>query len=275
MNRGAKGFGEVVKSERENFPADLQALLKYHALIGISHYPRSESVEAFLRVLPQPTRKTKRAQEKSADRGVHGVPWKRRDARIESQVKLEDIAAEVVTCHACELHKQRLYPVAGRGPEKIRLLIVGDWLAADTEGTLPPGHLFGVSQDQMLSKMLTAINLSADDVFITNVIKCAIPDSCQPQAAHVQSCSSFLRRQIVALLPEVICAMGTVAARAVLQKIQPLSRLRGQFHEYEVEKDKTIPVVATYHPSYLLQNPEMKQATWTDLQMLAKRLGLL
>jgi DNA polymerase len=122
--------------------------------------------------------------------------------------------------------------------------------------------------------MLLAINLSADDVFITNVIKCAVPGTCQPQATHVQSCVSFLRRQIVALHPEIICTMGTVAARAVLERSQPLSRLRGQFHEYEVEKGETIPVIATYHPSYLLQNPEMKQATWADLQLLAKRMGL-
>ncbi len=263
-----------MKSESENFPIGLQSLLQYHALIGIRHYPRNASVESFLRVVPRLTGKTARAREKSLGRAVPGVPGKRRDAPLESPARLADIEAEVVSCHACDLHKQRLYPVPGRGSDKIRLLLVGDWLAANTQDVLPPGHLFGVAQDQMLSKMLTAINLSADDVFITNVIKCAVPDTCQPQAVHVQSCSSFLRRQIVALLPEVICAMGTVAARAVLRKSQPLSRLRGQFHEYEVEQGKTIPVIATYHPSYLLQNPEMKQATWTDLQMLAKRLGL-
>jgi DNA polymerase len=68
--------------------------------------------------------------------------------------------------------------------------------------------------------------------------------------------------------------MGTVAARAVLERSQPLSRLRGRFHAYEVAEDRTIPVIATYHPTYLLQNPEMKQATWADLQLLAKKMGL-
>ncbi len=206
--------------------------------------------------------------------GRRPAPRKNVPVLTKSPVNFADIAAEVATCHACDLYKQRIYPVAGRGPEKIRLLIVGDWLSADGREGLPPGHLFGVLQDQMLSRMLAAIKLSATDVFITNVIKCAVPDSCQPQATHVQSCVSFLRRQIAALLPELICTMGTVAARAVLEKSQPLSRLRGQFHEYEVEKNKTIPVIATYHPTYLLQNPEMKQATWADLQLLAKRMGL-
>jgi DNA polymerase len=262
-----------VSSEKNDFPAGLQSLLRYHASIGISHYPRNEDVEAFLRVLPQEAGKTVRVQEKIAGR-VPVSPEKKISAPTKSPVKLIDIAAEVAVCHACELHKLRLYPVAGRGPDKVRLLIIGDWLAADGKGELPPGHLFGVLQDQMLSRMLLAISLSADDVFITNVIKCAVPGTCQPQATHVQSCVSFLRRQLVALQPEIICTMGTVAARAVLERSQPLSRLRGQFHEYEVEKGKTIPVIATYHPSYLLQNPEMKQATWADLQLLAKRLGL-
>jgi DNA polymerase len=126
----------------------------------------------------------------------------------------------------------------------------------------------------MLARMLAAINLPVAEVFITNVIKCAVPATCQPQAGHVQSCVSYLRRQIAALAPELICTMGMVAARVIVEKSQPLSRLRGRFHDYEVTPGVRIPVLTTYHPSYLLQNPEMKAATWTDLQLLAKQLGL-
>lgn len=262
-----------MSTEKIDLLTGLQSLLRYHRSIGISHYPRNEGVESFLSVLPQDIGKVEIAQEKTIAH-VYVPPQKNIPELTRSPVKMLDIAEEITTCHACELHKQRLYPVAGRGPDKIRLLIVGDWLSAGEGGDLPPGHLFGILQDQMLSRMLLAINLSATDVFITNVIKCAVPGTCQPQATHVQSCVSFLRRQIVALLPEVICTMGMVAARAVLELSQPLSRLRGQFHEYKVDTDKTIPVIATYHPTYLLQNPEMKQATWSDLQMLAKRMGL-
>ena len=75
-------------------------------------------------------------------------------------------------------------------------------------------------------------------------------------------------------MPEVICTMGMIAARALLERRQPLSRLRGRFHDYDVAGKVKIPVLTTYHPTYLLQNPEMKQATWADLQLLAKRLGL-
>ena len=261
-------------SGRTDLLTRLQSLLRYHDSIGINHYPRNKGIESFLSIVPQvPGKAAVKVQEKTVTR-VQVAPPKMSSVITKSSVKIVDIAAEVAACHACDLHKERLYPVAGHGPEKVRLLIVGDWLSADTNGELPPGHIFGVHQDQMLSRMLMAISLSASDVFITNVIKCAVPSSCQPQATHVQSCVSFLRRQIAVLQPELICTMGMVAARAVLEKSQPLSQLRGQFHSYKVRENTTIPTIATYHPTYLLQNPEMKQATWIDLQLLAKKLGL-
>ncbi|MGB3209681.1 MAG: uracil-DNA glycosylase [Desulforhopalus sp.] len=261
-----------MSNAKKDLLTSLRSLLNYHASTGLGHYPRIDAIKSFLRFLPEVDGNLKIEQKKPLAHG-HPVSQKKAPPIKNPPVKIQDIATEVASCHACELHKQRIYPVAGSGLESIRLLIVGDWLCADEKGELPPGHLFGVMQDQMLSRMLLAINVSADDVFISNVIKCAVPAACQPQATHVQSCVSFLRRQIIALRPELICTMGMVAARAVLEKSQPLSRLRGQFHAYEVEKGKTVPVIATYHPTYLLQNPEMKQATWADLQLLAKRLG--
>lgn len=251
--------------------SELQSLLRYHKIIGLSNYPRNAGIESFLATMPQDALPDMPKKNVAA---AVAAP-KKRVPIAEHQVKISDIEAEVNNCHACELYQQRLYPVPGRGPEKVRLLLVGDWLAADATGDLPANRLFGVQQDEMLSKMLVAIKLSAGDVFITNVIKCAVPANCQPQAIHVESCGSFLRRQIAALAPEIICTMGIVAARAVLGMAQPLSRLRGRFHAYEVEKNNTIPVLVTYHPTYLLQNPEMKQATWSDLQFLAKKMGLL
>lgn len=250
----------------------IQALLGYHHSIGISEYPRSAELSSFLEMVPPPGREA--AGEPQPLPPVAPVPKKKESPAVPPPVKLSDIAAEVSTCSACSLHKERLYPVPGSGPGSVRLLLVGDWLSADEKGQLPPGHLFGVSQDEMLSRMLLAIKLSATEVFVTNVIKCAVPVGCQPQASHVASCVSYLRRQIVALQPEVICTMGPVAARTVLESAQSLSRLRGRFHNYQVEETRAIPVIATYHPGYLLDNPEMKQATWADLQQLAKKLGL-
>ena len=262
--------------DRKTFLAGLKSLLRYHEVIGIDHYPLNQDVQSFLQSVPSPAREEQAAVAPPPQpvRGPSGNTGKNVPAAHPSLVNLADIVEEVSSCHACDLHKQRLYPVAGRGPEKVRLMIVGDWLSSDEQGRLPPGHLFGIEQDQMLARMLAAINLPVAEVFISNVIKCAVPAACQPQAAHVQSCVSFLRRQIEVVTPEVICAMGMVAARVILEKSQPLSRLRGRFHDYETASGRRISVLATYHPSYLLQNQEMKGATWTDLQLLARHLGL-
>lgn len=254
----------------------LKSLLNYHKTLGIDAYPLNGDIGSFLQFMPA-ARNPAAAGEGDRE-NMHSPASVRKAPKPPVSgplgVTLADIGEEVVSCRACELHKQRIYPVVGRGPGKVRLLIVGDWLSGDDQGRLPPGHLFGVEQDGMLARMLGAISLPVEEVFISNVIKCAVPSTVQPQAVHVQSCVSYLRRQIAVLAPEAILAMGMVAARVLLEKSQPLSRLRGRFHEYEAAPGVRIPVLATYHPSYLLQNPEMKSATWADLQFLAKQLGL-
>ena len=258
--------------DKRQFLKGLDSLLSYHQATGIDRYSKGADIEAFLKYHPVPSAPLRPAgRVEVLGRGAV-VPGRSSKPPEKSSLRLADIAGEVATCHACDLHKQRLYPVAGVGPEKVRLLIVGDWLASDGHGQLPKGQVFGVEQDLMLVRMLSAIQLPLESVFITNVIKCAVPSTCQPQANHVQSCVSFLHRQIAVLLPEIICTMGMVAARATLEKSLPLSGLRGKLHEYKVGRNVRIPVITTYHPTYLLQNAEMKAATWIDLQMLAREL---
>jgi uracil-DNA glycosylase len=259
--------------DKNDFLFELKSLLRYHQASGIERYPKGVDSDAFFRFQPLSSvlqRSAVQTEKPSGALTVGGRSVLSVDVE-KSPLNLSDIAEEVAVCRACDLHKQRLYPASGRGSDKVRLLIVGDWLASDDQGHLSPGQIFGVEQEQMLIKMLIAIRMPISSVFITNVIKCAVPATCQPQANHVQSCISFLRRQISVLMPEMICTMGMVAARAILEKSLPLARLRGKLHGYEVGNVK-IPVVTTYHPTYLLQNPEMKTATWADLQLLAREL---
>ena len=126
----------------------------------------------------------------------------------------------------------------------------------------------------MLQRMMTAIKLPWENVFVTNVIKCGVRSEEQPQAEHIDACSSYLLRQIRAVSPELICSMGVVATKSLLRLPQSLSQLRGRFHPFRVGDDCEIPLLPTYHPGYLLQNPEMKKATWHDLQLLEKRLAI-
>lgn len=258
-----------------DFLAELKSLLQYHEGIGLRQYPRNDAVKRFLSQNPLAAPGKKRAESAESPRTTVQANREAKGLSVEvPRAKLGEIEDEIVACTACELHKHRIYPVAGRGGGNVRLMIVGDWLGTDKAGSLPEGHLFGVDQDMMLERMLSAINLPVSDVFITNVIKCAVPANRQPQAVHVQSCISYLRRQIASLQPEIICTMGIVVSRALLAKSQPLSKLRGQFHYYQLDEKTKIPVLATYHPTYLLQNPEMKKATWEDLKLLGRRLGL-
>lgn len=248
--------------DKIDFLKKLKSLLYYHKDIGLCDYPLSQEVESFCS-----RQKTVRFPPEFRQSSEGSKMVKKESGKI---VTLSEISLEVAGCKACDLNKQRIYPVAGRGKEGVRLLIVGDWLSVGVND-LPGDQILGVEQDKMLSKMLAAIKILAEEVFITNVIKCALPESCHPAAVHVHSCMSFLRRQIAILAPEVICTMGMVAAKAVLDRPQSLSQLRGKLHTYETETGLRIPVVTTYHPTYLLQNPEMKNATWTDLQFLAKQ----
>ena len=125
----------------------------------------------------------------------------------------------------------------------------------------------------MLARMLTAIGLTGDEVFVTNVIKCGLAKDCQPAAEHIRICLSFLQRQIVLIQPQIVLAMGMVATKALLDRPESLSQLRGKILDFTASDGRAIPLLATFHPSYLLQNPEMKKATWTDLQILAKWLN--
>jgi DNA polymerase len=266
-----------MKLERPTILTELRAILRYHAVLGIDSYPKSRAIADFLHFAPPAV-----AQGAGAGRpGSQLPPGKALADRGVAQgqrpgitVKLTDIAGEVADCRACALHRQRLSPVPGKGIKGVRLVIVGDWLAGEAgQKELSPGQLFGVEQDAMLARMLAAINLSPTEVYITNAIKCAVPAECQPQAEHLGACLSFLRRELALLAPEIICTMGMVATRALLEQSAPLSSLRGRFHPLPGTGQPPSVVLATYHPTFLLENPEMKRAAWADLQLLAKRLG--
>jgi len=252
--------------------AELSTILKYHRQLGIASYPEAGKLQAFL---------NRRPSEAAGETGAKlppEIPSRKPKNTTDAEnvvLRLADIEEEIRACRACPLHLERLFPIVGDGGDTIRLLVVGDWLAAGSGAEKPVNRKFGDEEDQMLARMLTAIKLPRQAVYVTNVIKCALPENRQPTADHVQQCLSHLQRQIKALKPECICAMGMVAVRVMLNKSQPLSALRGNFHRYFVTENWTVPLLATYHPKFLLQNPEMKKAAWSDLQMLAKKMGLL
>jgi DNA polymerase len=266
----------MVKMDQRRFLFGIQSLLRYQQQLGIRSYVNNDQLQCFLRYHPQVSPASEKMRsEKSAIPAIEQATPAPASPSSSPVLTLAELEQEINVCRACDLSGLRLYPVPGRGIGKARLMIVGDWLVqASTTKNGNQRQLFGEEQDLMLSRMLKAISLSIENVFITNVIKCGLSLQDQPQATHVQICSSYLFRQIEIVQPELICAMGVIAARCLLGKSQPLSKMRGRLHSFIPSKGNKIPVLPTYHPTYLLQNPEMKKAAWADLQLAARTLNL-
>ncbi len=257
---------------------DLRGLLVYHRNSGIGHYPKNEAVARFLRTVDRLGEGGRSSQTvprpvlpAAAGNGAERIPGDSQSAAV----SLADIAKEVGQCRACNLAEVRLATRAGLGAGGVRLLIIGDWLIGDPRQPLPEETQFGIEEDLMLFRMLAAINVQPEQTFITNAIKCVVPGSTQPLAENARICLSFLHRQISLLKPECICTMGMMVARTLLELPQPLSQLRGRLHSLQTVDGRQIPLMATYHPSFLLQNPEMKKAVWLDLQSLGRQLKTL
>ena len=179
---------------------------------------------------------------------------------------LEQIAQVVSTCTRCPLHTTRTHTVPGEGNPKPRLLFVGEAPGADEDRL---GRPFVGAAGQLLDKMIVAMGLARDQVFIANVLKCRPPGNRSPQPPEVAACAPYLRAQIELLAPETICTLGNPATQSLLGVTETISRLRGRFSSY-----RDIPVMPTFHPSYLLRTPADRRLAWQDLQQIMQRLGL-
>ncbi|MDF2772793.1 MAG: phage polymerase-related protein [Geminicoccaceae bacterium] len=176
---------------------------------------------------------------------------------------LDEIAATVAKCTRCPLYKTALNPVPGDGTQKAELVCVGEAPGQTEDET---GHPFVGAAGQLLTKILAAINLRREDVFICNVLKHRPPMNRNPMPQEVEACSPYLVRQLEIIRPKVIVAFGTFAAQTLLDTKLSIGKLRGTVHRYY-----GIPLVVTYHPAALLRNPAWKRPTWEDVQ-LARRV---
>ena len=176
---------------------------------------------------------------------------------------IDELARLISRCRACELFRTALNPVPGEGNPNADLVCVGEAPGA-TEDQL--GRPFVGQAGQLLTKILAAVNLSRDDVFILNVLKHRPPGNRNPDPDEVKACKPFLQRQLELIEPKVILALGTFAVQTLLETKASIGKLRGQVHQYQ-----GIPVVVTYHPAALLRNPAWKRPTWEDVQ-LARRI---
>ena len=168
-------------------------------------------------------------------------------------------------CSNCGLSKTRTNYVFGEGNPNAELMFVGE--APGGEEDLQGKPFIGAA-GQLLTKMIAAMGLRREDVYIGNILKCRPPGNRNPEKHEIEQCIPILKKQIDIIKPEFICALGRIAAHSLLGVSQPLGKLRGRFHDIG-----GIKLIVTYHPSALLRNPQWKRPAWEDLQMLMREMG--
>lgn len=180
--------------------------------------------------------------------------------------RLADIEPEALECTRCRLCETRTNVVFGVGSPRARLMFIGEGPGRDEDLR---GEPFVGAAGHLLDRIIRAMGLQRQEVYIANTVKCRPPRNRNPMPEELAACRSYLMRQVAAIRPEVIVLLGRVAAQAVLQTDAPLGRLRARFHDW-----CGIPVMCTYHPAYLLRKPQDKGKTWEDIQAVMRRLSL-
>src|SRR5207248_11225740 len=176
------------------------------------------------------------------------------------------VRADIGDCTRCKLHAQgRTQIVFGVGNPEADLMFVGEAPGADED---IQGFPFVGRAGRLLTKIIEAIDLKREDVYIANVIKCRPPQNRNPEADEVDTCEPFLFRQIDIIKPKVIVALGKFGAQTLLRTEDPISKLRGRVFDYRGAK-----LIPTFHPAYLLRNPSAKREVWEDMKLVRKLLS--
>jgi uracil-DNA glycosylase family 4 len=197
---------------------------------------------------------------------------------LDSLTVLQEISDDIGDCTRCRLHKGRTNIVFGTGNPHAELMFVGEGPGADEDAQ---GLPFVGRAGQLLNNMIGAMGLRREDVYIANVVKCRPPGNRTPERDECDTCGPFLMRQVAAIRPKVIVAMGATAAKYLLGMNDSMANLRGRWYEFVPPRaastsgpPEPVKLAVTYHPAYLLRDPRQKAEAWKDLQMVMKELGL-
>jgi uracil-DNA glycosylase family 4 len=235
--------------------------IRYYNELGIYDFYRRETSE----IQPE-------LREAMPSTAVEGDLFEATHPKPESRVTdpaqaLRIIREDLGDCIRCRLHKQgRKQIVFGVGNPRAELMFIGEAPGADED---EQGEPFVGRAGQLLNNMIKAMGLRREDVYIANIIKCRPPGNRTPERDECDTCSPFLMRQIAAIKPKVIVALGAVAAKTLLAINAPMAELRGHWYDFRGTK-----LAVTYHPAFLLRDPRQKKETWKDLQMVMGELGL-
>ncbi|MFY9573789.1 MAG: uracil-DNA glycosylase, partial [Blastocatellia bacterium] len=171
---------------------------------------------------------------------------------------LEAIREDIGDCRRCKLHEHRKTIVFGEGDPQSKLVFIGEGPGAEEDAT---GRPFVGRAGQLLDKIIAAIGLRREDVYIANIVKCRPPGNRTPEHDEVDTCEPFLFRQLAVIRPEVIVALGSPAFQCLLRTTEPITRARGQWRDWN-----GIKVMPTFHPAFLLRSPDKKREVWEDMK---------
>ena len=240
---------------------DVRNLLRFHQNVGIKSYPQKKRLQFLFQphgsAAPKAGGRTAGKNDPGSNRATAPA--------------MAEVRRAVMGCAQCMDKKDFRIRVLGRGPDHCRLMVVGDWLHRQDD-TPSADILFGEAEDDMLARMMAAIGLSMEEVYVCNAVKC-VPTAGHPDAKSCHTCFSHLQREIMALQPAFIMAMGEIAAGLLTGSSNPLVRLRGRFYPYAGSQKNAIRVMPTFHPHFLLKHSELKKMVWQDLKMLQRQLA--
>ncbi len=179
---------------------------------------------------------------------------------------LDDLRSVVLSCKRCSLHTRRKNVVFGEGNPRSRLMFIGE---APGEEEDKQGRPFVGRAGMLLTRIIGAMGLKREDVYITNVVKCRPPGNRNPAIDEIAECLPYLEKQVEVIKPEVICTLGLFATHAITGIRQPISQMRGRKYSY-----RGVVVIPTFHPAACLRNPSTKALVWQDIKKVMKELGL-
>lgn len=246
-------------------PETKQALasrIRYYRDMGIYDFYRRDS-----ELLPAEADLSQVVRAEESEETIT-IPKQRAEAQAEDPITaLRQIREDLGDCTRCRLHKQgRKQIVFGVGNPRAELMFVGEGPGADED---EQGEPFVGRAGQLLNKMIEAMGLKRDQVYIANVVKCRPPENRTPEKDECDTCSPFLLRQIEAIRPKAIVALGAVAAKTLLGVADSMNNLRKRSYDF-----RGTTLFVTYHPAYLLRDPRQKAEAWKDLQNVMSFLGL-
>lgn len=249
---GAKFIVPIeVKAEKASSPQAVESTVdpmapaeEVVALVG-------EEADADARDLPMPATAIVAAADGKA-------PGQAEEPIADDGNALDIFRQQICDCSKCSLGSTRQNFVFGAGNPAAGIMFVGEAPGADEDRQ---GEPFVGAAGQLLNKIISAMDLRREDVYICNILKCRPPNNRDPQPDEIEQCEPYLKRQIELIQPKVICTLGRFAAQTLLRSSDSMGHMRGQSHQYE-----GIPLVATYHPAALLRNAEWKRPTWEDMK---------